>query len=232
MSKTTAITVLPDIKTIIGTAHERLAALEESRLESERRYQMEIIPYLLKQGLHCLKAHCAFAVQDPKKRGAMKGRKSSSRRDELEAHSFEGWLSTAAPYLKKGAAYKYMTAVRGLGLDDTAAEEDIDSALAARGITTIKALCDATLDPVAPAGPPPPTHEQQEFDFLRQNLSDFRVQSEKICQLKSQLAAYPDFQRAATARVYSMLWELTGTHWTPSDEADALAHVDPDSITI
>lgn len=230
MPKSTAITVLPDTKTIISTAHERLNALERSRLESERRYQIEIIPCLLKQGLHCLKAHSAFAV-NPGKGGRPK---KPSRRDGFDPQGFEGWLSTAAPFLKKGAAYKYMKAVRGLGLDDTATEEDIDSALAARDIhgISIKALCDASMDKYDTPPPEPPEREQQEFDFLRQKLCDFRVLSEHICRLKSQLEAYPDFKRAATARVYSMLFELTGTHWQPSDEPDAIANGESDAIAI
>ena len=231
MSKTT---ILPAAATVLTEAAARIQALENSRAQSEHRYRLEVLPLLLKQGLHCLKAHTTFCVQDPAKRGAMKGKKSSSRREELSENSFKGWLTAHAPWLKESTAYKYMTAVRGLGLDDTADESAIDSALAARGIenVSLKLLCDSNLDPVAPTAPEPLKLEQQEFDFLRQNLSDFREQSENICRMKSQLEAYPDFMRAATARVYGMLWELTGTHWAPSDEADALALVDPDAITI
>ena len=50
--------------------------------------------------------------------------------------------------------------------------------------------------------------------------------------MKDQLKQNPDFHRAATARLYSALVELSGTNWQPSDEPDELASVNPDAITI
>jgi hypothetical protein len=50
--------------------------------------------------------------------------------------------------------------------------------------------------------------------------------------MKDKLKENPDFHRAATARLYAALVELTGTNWAPSDEPDDLANVDPDAISI
>jgi hypothetical protein len=121
-----------------------------------------------------------------------------------------------------------------LSLDHTATEKQVAAALKLllrKGPVSIKLLCDMSLDKFGPQEEIKEP-EQQEFDFLRTSLSHFREETEILCRLKSKLDCYPDFKRAATARLYSALYELTGTHWQPSDEADALAHIDPDSITI
>ncbi len=237
MSKTTAITtplknILRDcsgaIRVHTGIIEERIAAL-----------QAEVLPAQLKIGLYCLKAHCAFALQAPGKRNAS-GKNQHTKRalvhaDEATPQGFEGWLAENHPQIKKPTAYRWMTALKGLGLNESATEKDVDRELAKLTKVvpvSLKSLCDSAIESVAPAPPPPPKIEQQEFDFLKQNLSAFRQESENICRLKPQLDAYPDFKRAATARVYSMLYELTGTHWQPSDEPDSLAMVDPDAITI
>jgi hypothetical protein len=216
----------------LAAAAEALTRLECERLDHERKHQLALIPIQCKQGLHCLKAHAEFA-HNPGKGGRPK---KPSQRDGFLSQGFEGWLATAAPYLKKGAAYKYMSAVRGLGLDENATEEQVETAVAAKIAAferlSLKALIDSAVDPAKPVDPAPKNLEQAEFDFLRQSLSHFREESETLCRLKPQLDAYPDFKRAATARIYSMLYELTGTHWQPSDEPDALAAINPDTIDL
>jgi hypothetical protein len=228
-------TVLPPAASVLADAKVCLSILESARTDRERDYQIQVLPILLKQGLWCLKAHVAFCVEPTKRKGIGGRGKTVSTVDTVSPEGFEGWLSTAAPWLKRPNAYRYMTAVRGLGLDDSATEEDIDAALAARGLpnASIKALCDAAAEAFAqPKGPEPKRLEQAEFDFLRDSLAAFRVEAETLCALGPRLDAYPDFKRAATARAYVILHELTGTHWRPSDEPDPLASVDPDSITI
>jgi hypothetical protein len=208
-----------------GHMEERIAAL-----------QTELLPTQLKVGLYCLRAHEAFCITDPKKRGAMKGQsKKLVHVDELPT-GFEGWLAAKHPQIKKPTAYRWMTAFKGLGLDSTATEKQVDAELqkllSSLPSLSLKSLCDAAIESVTPPAPEPPRLEQQEFDFLRQSLSAFREETESLCRLKEKLDAYPDFKRAATARLYSALVELTGTDWAPSDHPDALATIDPDAITI
>lgn len=199
--------------------------------------QQELLPTQLKVGLYCLRAHEAFAIQSPASRGAMKGKaKKLPHAGELSTPpSFEGWLRENHPQIKSGTAYRWMTAFKGLGLESTATEKQVDSTLAKLRESfpvSLKSLCDAAPETVDPPKLAPPKLQQGEFEFLRQNLSAFREESENICRLKDQLDAHPEFKRVATARAYSILFELTGSHWTPSDEAHELASVDPDSITI
>jgi hypothetical protein len=233
-----ATTVTVDVVTpkeaVLTDAAKALAKHRDIILKQEQVFFAATIGSRLQIGLHCLKAHTAFAIQDQAKRGAMKGKKSSSRRDELSTGGFEGWLAAECQWLKKPTAYKYMTAVRGLGLDHDSTEKQVAAALKLKlrkGPVTIKSLCLLALDTFGPDAPPD-SDSQTEFAFLKNNLSHFREEVENLCNMKEKLHAYPDFHRAATARLYSALYELTGTHWAPSDEPDSLALVDPDAIKI
>jgi hypothetical protein len=225
----------------ISPPSELLAALEAQReilISKEEAFLDGSLINRLKIGLHCLKAHALFAVTSHADRGA---RKSSSRRDELSATTFESWLGDSAPWLKKPTAYKYMTALKGLSLDEKATEEQVEFTLdslrashASRNLPspTLASLIAAATEAIAPPPPEPPKLEQQQFEFLKDSLSHFREQVESLCGIKDQLAANPDFMKAAQARAYSLLRELTGMDWAPSDEPDALSTVDPDSITL
>jgi hypothetical protein len=232
--KTIAAEIMPPREAVLQDACKALEKLRKIVCKHEETFHSQTLGPRLQIGLQCLKAHQVFTIKDPKKTGGMKGKKAVTR-DGLPTEGFEGWLATEAQWLKKPTAYKYMTAVRGLGLDHTATEKQVAAALKLllrKGPVTVAGLVAASLDQIGQPPPPPQKLEQQEFEFLRDHLSAFRVESENLCRLKPQLDAYPDFKRAATARVYSMLWELTGTHWRPSDEPDSLADVDPDAITI
>lgn len=228
-------TIIPSgSQLILGAASKAIASritAIEARLEA---LQQDILPDQLKIGLHALKAHCVFAVKSHKQRGGMHGKKLVHV-DEL-SQGFEGWLAANHPKLKKPTAYRWMTALKGLGLNWSATDKDVDAALhkLAKQLPapSLKSLCAAALDAIGPPQEEPKRIEQAEFDFLRQNLSAFRQESDNLSMLKDKLDAYPDFKRAATARVYGLLFDLTGTHWSPSDEPDALANVDPDSITL
>lgn len=188
----------------------------------------------LQIGLQCLKAHHAFAIQDQAKKGQGRRPKNQVTRDVISTEGFEGWLLTEAQWLKKPTAYKYMTAVRGLGLNHDATEKQVAAALKAalrKGPVTMAGLVAQAVDPIGPDDNKGGS-EQTEFAFLKDSLSAFRQETETLCKLKEKLDAYPDFKRAATARLYAALHELTGTHWAPSDQPDSLALVDPDAITI
>lgn len=227
--------VIPAPKAVLTDASKALEKLRSVIVKHEDTFHAQTLGPRLQIGLQCLKAYDVFAVKDQGKKGQGRKPKNQLTRELISEGGFKGWLSSEAQWLKEPTAYKYMTAVRGLGLDHAATEKQVAAALKLlirKGPVTITSLCAAALDAIGPPAPEPPTHEQQEFNFLRQNLTAFREQSENICRLKSQLDAYPDFKRAATARVYSMLWELTGTHWQPSDEPDSIASIDPDAITI
>ena len=231
----TAIIPPPKPAAILASAKTALESLRAALIAEEEIFLTATLPQRLKMGLHCLKAYVIFAIKDPKKIGALKGKKSVSRRDTLIDQGFEGWLAIQCSWLKRPTAYKYMTALKGLGLSESATEEDVDDAVRQTlriGPTSLKALCDAAVEAVAPTAPPAQTLRQSEFQFLVDGLKDFREQAEHICALKTQLQGNPDMLRVACARAYSILFELTGTNWTPSDEPDALALVDPDSIAL
>lgn len=230
-SKKANVTVVTPKDAILTDAAKSLEKLRVVIVKHEDTFAAQTLGPRLQIGLQCLKAYEAF-VHNPGKGGRPK---KTVTRDGLPEGGFEGWLASQAQWLKKPTAYKYMTAVRGLALDHTASEKQVAAALKIRlrkGPVTIAALCLLALDPVAPTPPEPKKIEQAEFDFLRSSLSHFREETETLCRLGPQLEAYPEFKRAATARLYSALHELTGTHWTPSDEPDALASVDPDTITL
>jgi hypothetical protein len=202
-------------------------------------FEDTILADRLKVGLYALKAHMLFAIQDPKKRGALNGKKSSSAADELTLGGFEGWLaSNYHPVhhpLKKGTAYAWMTALKGLGLNESATEEEVDEAVRQNqriGPVSIKSLCAAAVEAISPPAEPPASIKQSEFEFLRDGLSAFRQQSDALLALKAELHKHPDMERVASARIYSLLVEITGCHWKPSDEPDALADVNPDAIEL
>jgi hypothetical protein len=114
------------------------AALNEAReriIDAEDRFAQVTLEDRLIMGLHCLKAHHHFA-HNPGKGGNptgknQHGKEELSRRDSSsDLGTFEGWLNTQLPWLKRPTAYKYMTAVRGLGLDHKATEKALRTALA------------------------------------------------------------------------------------------------------
>jgi hypothetical protein len=222
---------------VLDCAASALAKLRAVVIKHEDTFQLLTLGPRLQIGLQCLKAHAAFAVKDPKKHnksGKNQHSGGSVTRDGTSPAGFEGWLAVEVQWLRKPTAYKYMTAVRGLGLDHAASEKQVAFALKSllrKGPVTIAALCAAALDACGPPAPAPRL-EQTEFEFLRDSLVAYREQSEAVLALKDQLEASPDMYRAACARAYSTLSALTGTQWAPSDEPDALASVNPDAITL
>lgn len=197
-------------------------------------FEADVLINRLLTGLHCLKAYAIFNLADPAKRGQGRKKKNQLTREEISTDSFKGWLTSAAPWLKEGTAYKYMTAVKGLGLDEKSTVQDVEEHLAQNrriGPVNLKMLCDLAVDAI---GPKEETFapEQTEFEFLREGLSNFRVQADALLALKAELHKNPNMERVAAARIYDLLFQLTGTHWKPSDEPDDLASIDPDSITL
>jgi hypothetical protein len=228
--------VIPAPKAVLADAKTALEKLRESIAAEEQVFLNSTLPQRLKMGLHCLKAHVIFTIKSDKRKGVGgRGKKTESRRDGVSGEGFEGWLATECPWLKKPTAYKYMTALKGLGLSESSTEADVEQAVQQNlriGPVTIASLCAAAVEAIGPPPPPPETLQQSEFNFLRDGLKDFREQAEHLLALKTQLTGHPDMMRAAQARAYSILFELTGTNWRPSDEPDALALIDPDAITI
>lgn len=226
--------VVPPAKALLSDAASALEKLRGVIVKHEDKFASATLGPRLQMGLQCLRAYQVFVIPDPKKRGAMKGKKLLTR-EELYDGGFKGWLSAEAEWLKEPTAYKYMTAVRGLGLDHTATEKQVAAALKLlirKGPVTITSLCAAALEAIGPPAPPPPNLQQSEFEFLKQGLTSFRAETEHLLNMKDKLKENPDFHRAATARLYAALVELTGTNWAPSDEPDDLANVDPDAISI
>lgn len=229
-------TAVPPVLTPLAEIDQDLARLHAAITGQIIEFQDTVLPNQLKMGLHCLKAHLLFC-QNPGKGGNKKGSNHRGKLipstvDGTEPQGFEGWLLTRHPHLKKGTAYRWMTAFKGLGLNESHKEADIDSALKNLTTPTLASLIAASLDAIGPPPAPPQTLQQSEFEFLRDGLRDFREQAEQLLHLKVQLQAHPEMLRVSSARVYDLLYQLTGTHWTPTDEPDALASVDPDAITI
>jgi hypothetical protein len=221
---------------ILLDASKSLEKLRKIVVGHEEKFNAATLGPRLQIGLQCLKAHHAFAIPADKNKRGGRPSKNPVTRDAVSPEGFEGWLASQAQWLKKPTAYKYMTAVRGLALDHEATEKQVAAALKLKlrkGPVTIKSLCDEALEAFGPDDTGDNSGNQQtEFEFLKSSCSAFRKEVDALVALKSELDAYPDFKRVATARLYSALHDLTGTHWKPSDEPDALASVDPDAISI
>jgi hypothetical protein len=220
--------------TTLQACSEALAALRETIAVQEEKFAAITLQPRLFIGLECLKAFQVFSLQDPGKRG--QGRKKNQLTRELISTpgGFGGWLATENPWLKEPTAYKYMEAVTALGLDHSATRQAISASLdilAVAGPVTLKSLIDRAPYRLA-LKDAPPVPQQTEFEFIRENLSALRVEVDNVIRLKDQLLLIPDAHRAACARAYGLLRELTGTDWSPSDLPDALADVDPDTLTL
>lgn len=216
---------------ILLDASKALEKLRKVVVAHEEKFAAATLGPRLQIGLQCLKAYHVFVV-NPGKGGRPK---KTVTRDGLSTGGFEGWLATECQWLKKPTAYKYMTAVRGLQLDHDATEKQVAAALKLKlrkGPVTIKALCDLAVDPLGPEVPNSGDSQQNEFEFLKKACGALREEVDALVAIKAQLDAHPDFKRVATARLYGALYELTGTHWKPSDEPDSLADIDPDAIKI
>ena len=219
---------------------EARKALEKNRaiLTSQiTEFEKQTLPYKLCLGLHCLKAFMVFALPEPENR--RQGRKSNNHvtRDSIvrEPEGYEGWLAREVPWLKKPVSYKYMNALKGLGLDHQADEEAVFEAIAQNlriGQVTLKMLIDAAMEAVRPQLPPAEPPEQMEFNFLRENMHAFATEAQNILAIADRLRTIPQMHKAACARVYGMLKELTGTDWQPSDTPDSLCDIDPDTIDL
>jgi hypothetical protein len=185
-------------------------------------------------GLACFKAHMVFAMVDPAKRG--QGRKAANHvtRDVIPDGGFEGWLESIGTDLKKPAAYKYMTALRGLGLDHLATDRHIAAELKRREKSgeevTLASLVAAATDRIAPPAEPPAPPHQLTFDDYVATLKQIREDSEQAIE---QAKDMPEpLRKQLVARFYASLHALTGTHWQPSDEAHELGTIDPDTIAL
>jgi hypothetical protein len=191
-----------------------------------------LLPRLL-IGLHCLKAHTMFALVDASKRKGIggRGKKKQPAQEELTTSSYKTWLYTADHTLKEPNTYRYMSAVRGLGCDETTTEEELTTVFKTYTNPTLALLCNAATEPVQPTDPPQ-QQEQLEFDLLRSCLKSTRQQCEELVATADRIREYPDLHKAAVARLYKTLQTLTGTHWAPSDEEHEYAHIDPDQIQL
>jgi hypothetical protein len=220
---------------VLLDASKALEKLRKVVVAHEEKFAAATLGPRLQIGLQCLKAYQVFVITDQAKKGQGRKPKNQVTRDVISPGGFEGWLATECQWLKKPTAYKYMTAVRGLALDHDATEKQVAAALKLKlrkGPVTIKALCDLALDPLGPEAPNGNDSQQNEFEFLKKACGALREEVDALVAIKAQLDAHPDFKRVATARLYGALYELTGTHWKPSDEPDSLADIDPDAIKI
>lgn len=205
----------------------------------EQRFMDLTLGPRLQIGLACLKAYEIFLIKDAGKRNKS-GKNQHSKpalvtRDEASPGGFEGWLADQVSWLKKPTAYKYMTAVRGLGLDHKASEKQVAAALKLqlrKGPVTLASLCAAAVEAIGPPPEPPQQFQQSEFDFTRSHCVTLRENIESFIAALPDVKKYPDLHKAAQARLYTALVAATGTDWQPSDVPDALADVDPDSITL
>ena len=230
-AKEVSVEVVANKEAVLTDASKALEKLRVVIVKHEDNFAAITLGPRLQIGLQCLKAHHVFTY-NPGKGGRPK---KTVTRDGISPEGFEGWLVAEAQWLKKPTAYKYMTAVRGLGLDHDATEKQVAAALKLqlrKGPVTIKSLCDAALEAIAPPAPEAPKIEQTDFEFLKQLCSGLREETDSLIANKEQLDAHPDFKRVALARLYSALHDLSGSHWKPSDEPDDLALVDPDAISL
>lgn len=188
-------------------------------------------------GLAALKAHMVFAVVDPAQRnkgGKNQHAKGGQLTREEASGGFAGWLTSINADLKEPLAYKYMTAVRGLGLDHTAADRQIAAELKRRekaGETvTLASLMAAATERIAPPAELPAPPVQLTLDDYLATLKSFREDADTVIQQAKDMP--PELRKAACARAYATLSALTGTPWQPADEHDELGTVNPDEITL
>lgn len=223
---------------VLTDATAALLKLRDVIIRHEEKFAALTLGPRLQMGLQCLKAFQVFALQEPENRGQGRKKKRPNNhvtRDMIPPGGFEAWLSTENEWLKRPTAYKYMEAVHGLGLDHTATEKQLSAALKTllrkEKTVTLKSLidrCPARLGDKET----PPEPQQTEFDFIRSNLSAFREEANTLIAIAPRLRQIPEAHRAACARAYNLLRELTGSDWSPSSSPDPLSSVDPDTITI
>lgn len=235
MSETTtaiipSVHALDAIKAALESTRERLVAAEEVFLAASLGDRLKI-------GLRCYQAHLMFAHNPGK--GGRPGK--PSRHDGSAPPSFETWLAEEVSWLKKPTAYKYMTAFRGLSLDEKATEEQVEFTLetlrhaqqqAGLPAPTLANLIAAATDRLAPPkeDDQPPAHTQLTLDDYLATLKTFREDAETVIE---QAKDMPDhLRKAAAARAYATLAALTGSAWQPADEHNELGHIDPDTIAL
>lgn len=229
---------LPDKSKILATTKAGLERHRDVIIKLEENFASASLGSRLQIGLFCLKAHAVFTITDAAAKGQGRKKRNQVTRDVISPLGFEGWLAAECPWLKKPTAYKYMTAVRGLGIDHTGTEKQVAFALKKllkAGPVSLKSLCDSAVETFKLGGGSDTEEQgeqQQEFDFLTNKLATYREQSESLLTIKDQLAKMPALHKVACARAYATLSALTGTNWQPSDEADELGKIDPDAISI
>jgi hypothetical protein len=222
--------VLPPVNLTDFSERVKIHAASIVQIETDAQ-RKTLLPRLL-IGLHCLKAHTLFAMVDVKKRGqGRKGKKNHLRAEQISVNSYQEWLKTTETDLKETNTYRYMSAVRGLGCDETSTEEELTTVFKTYTNPTLAALCHAAAEPVT-APTPTPQHEQLEFDLLRDCLKANRQQCEELVATSDRLKTHPELHRAAVARLYQTLHALTGHHWSPTDDPHEYATINPDQIDI
>ncbi len=231
--KPAAVITAPTPADILKAAERDLAKHSDAIKRHIASFDKLTLANKLGLGLAAYKAHMVFAIADPAKRGAMKGKKLVTR-DELPDGGFEGWLDSTGSDLKKPAAYKYMTALRGLGLDHQSTDRQIAAELKRReraGETvTLASLIAAATDRLAPPAEPPAPPSQLSFDDYLATLKTFREDAELVIEQAKDMPEH--LRKVAAARAYATLHALTGTAWQPSDEHDVLGTIDPDNLSI
>lgn len=230
---------IPERPAELSLAKSALEKHRETIVLHESNFLEATLPARLKMGLACLQAYQVFAQPNLALGG--KAGPGRGKRVTRDTFSFEDWIAADCPWLKRPTAYKYMTALRGLALDHRATDGQVESTLAAlrdrckaqaQPAPTLASLVAAATDPVRPALPPPPNPGQQEFAFMRDTLSAFRVQAQSVLAIKDTLEANPEFMRVAMARAYQTLRDLSGQDWSPSETPDPLGSIDPDAIEV
>ena len=247
MSKTTALSkpakptkaakqepAAPDRATILKAAQASLEKHSAALVKHIAAFDKATLANKLGLGLACLKAHMAFAMVDPAKRGQGKKAANQLTREEISTDGFSGWLVSTETRLKEPLAYKYMTAVRGLGLDHNATDRDIATELKRRErkgeAVNLAALIDAATEAVKPPALPPAPPEQLTLDDYVATLKTFRADADAVIEAAKDMPE--NLRKVACARAYATLRALTGTAWQPADEDDELGTIDPDNITL
>lgn len=213
---------LTEIQTALESTRSRLIHAEEVFLATTLADRLKI-------GLRCYQAHMTFAIAPDQREGiGGRGRKTQSHRDGV---GFESWLTAAVPWLKKPTAYKYMTAFRGLGLDQDSTEAEVDAVLQPLvGVTLQTLIAAATDTPVKPQALPPAAPTQLSFEDYLATLKSFREDAETVIEQAKDMPE--NLRKAACARAYATLAALTGTAWQPADEHDELGTIDPDNLPL
>ena len=211
--------VLPPLGTVAAGVETVVRSLAAADLQHARNTLADRI-WL---GVLCLQAseHHRLPVGRPKK---------LSRRDNFEPTSlivhpqgFQSWLAVALPDISRPAAYKYMDAAKGIGLDAYSSEDEARALVAQRLSEFDARQQQLTLGALAEQGklvgagepePKTPAKRPSLEEIKTETIQTMFTFMEELDRVRE--AMTPVEQDTVVNRLAQMLQRLTGQEWSPA----------------